>query len=408
MRFMYFLLLLVASIASPAWADDEKPQVQETVAFTQLAERLRDHPEVRAYVEKAESQRLYGNGENGLPDPMLFISESQVPIGSSVDFNREQEQKSFGFKQEIPGLGIRSAKAGRANAESQKTKMLGDYAYAAMKAKLIATLANWQRIKEQEDIYKQQDALFTTERKSLTGRIAANQGSMSQLTMHHADQTEVELNLSDLNEQKHEVMAMLTNMLGETPDITPPDIEPMAWNGDAEKTYPVKIASQDISMAHHEIDQREAEYGPNFEVQANYGRWHNNDNAGTIMVGVSIPLWASESQKPKLEGAKANLRAAESDVDTAKRAVIEKLDHLKAQIETSTKKIELLHSKQHSLSQSASAMVREYEAGKADMPSVLKSKRDALSVRASLAAEKAKRLTLIADFNHYFIEGESK
>ena len=89
-----------------------------------------------------------------------------------------------------------------------------------------------------------------------------------------------------------------------------------------------------------------------------------------------------------------------------KRGIIEKLDHLKAQIETSAKKIKLLHGKQHALSQAASAMVREYEAGKSDLPSVLKAKRDALGVRASIAAEQAKRLTLIADFNHYFIEGE--
>lgn len=404
MPFLIIMLLIIGS-ASSSWAGD-LPPAQKAVEFNRLAERLRDHPEVRAYVEKAQSQRFYGDGEQGLPDPMLMVGVQDYPIGSSM--SRDQQEEMIGFKQEIPGFGIRKAKAGRVHAESQKTKLIADYAFAAMKAKLIMALANWQRIKEQEEIYKQQDALFAIERKSLTGRIATNQSGVSQLTMHHADQTEVELNLSDLEEQKHEVQAMLTNMLGETPDITPPAIKMAAWNKDVEKTYPVIIASQDITLAHREIDQRNAEYNPSFEVQANYGRMYGGDNAGTLIAGISIPLWASASQKPKLEGAKAGLHAAESDLDMAKRNVIEKLDYLKAQIETSAAKMEMLKNKQNSLNQSASAMVREYEAGKADMPSVLKAKRDALGVRASLAAEKAKRLTLIADFNHYFIEGESK
>jgi outer membrane protein TolC len=393
-------LLLVISAATPAWAQEDAPQEQELGAFTRLAEKLRNHPEVQAYVEKAESQRLYGDGEQGLPDPMLMVGVQDYPIGSSN--SRSEQQKMIGFRQDIPGFGIREAKAGKVHAESQKTKLMADYAFAAMKAKLATTLANWQRIKEQEAIYKQQDALFTTERKSLTGRIAANQSSVSQLTMHHADQTEVEISLSELEEQKHEIEAMLTNMLGETPDIAPPDLEMIAWDQNAEKTYPVRIAAQDIQVAHREIDLRESEYGPNFEVQANYGRMYGGDNSGTITVGVSIPLWASASQKPKLDGAKASLRAAEWDVDTVKRQTIERLSHLQAQIVTSTKKVELYKDKQNSLNHASNAIVREYEAGKADMPSVLKAKRNALSVRASLAAEKAKRLSLIADFNRYF------
>ena len=404
MPFFIIMLLLIGS-ASSVWADD-LTLTQKTTAFNRLAERLREHPEVRAYVEKAQSQRFYGDGEQGLPDPMLMVGVQDYPIGSSM--SRDQQETMIGFKQEIPGFGIRDAKISRAHAESEKTRLMADYAFAAMKAKLVMALANLRRINEQEKIYKQQEALFTIERKSLSGRIEANQSGVSQLTMHHADETEAKLNLSDLEEQKNEVLAMLTNMLGETPDIAPPPIEMAAWHKDAEKTYPILIAGQDITMAHREIAQRKAEYGPNFEVQANYGRMYNGDNAGTLTAGISIPLWASASQKPRLKGAKASLRAAESDVEMTKRSVIEKLNSLKAQIETSAAKIELLNIKQDSLNQSANAMVREYEAGKADMPSVLKAKRDALGIRASLAAEKAKRLTLIADFNHYFIEGESK
>lgn len=400
MRFVLIILLLAGAV-SPARAEDI-PTKPPPANFNALVARLRDHPEVQAYVEKAESQRLYGDGERGLPDPMLMLGVQDYAFGRSM--SRDQQQKMIGFRQEIPRTSVREAKVARGHAESQKTRLTADYALAAMKARLVTALAELQRIKTQQKIYKQQEALSNAERRSLAGRVDANQGGVGPLSLQQAELTEIALDVTDLHEQEHEMEAMLVNMLGETTSVVPPEIKPSAWDGDVGNTYPVKIVGQDVAMSREEIKQREGEFGPNFQVQANYSRMYGGDNAGTITLGVSVPLWASASQKPKLAGAKAGLRAAESDLDGAKRQTTERLTHLQAQIETSTKKIELLKSKQNSLDQSAGAMLREYEAGKADMPSVLKAKRVALDVRATMAAEKAKRISLIADFNRYFIE----
>lgn len=58
------------------------------------------------------------------------------------------------------------------------------------------------------------------------------------------------------------------NMLGDAPDITLPPVEIAAWNHDPAKTYPVIIAASDIDMAKKDVDIREAEYSPNFEIRA--------------------------------------------------------------------------------------------------------------------------------------------
>ena len=197
---------------------------------------------------------------------------------------------------------------------------------------------------------------------------------------------------------------MLTNMFGEAPEVTLPSVKMLAWDNNPEKTYPVKIAVQDVAMAQKEVAQRTAEFGPNFEVQGNYGRMNNGDNAGTIMIGVSIPFWSSESQRPRLEGANAALHSSRLDLDNIKREVMEKLYRLKAQVETSNKKIELLKTKNTHLETSAKALTREYEAGKADFGMYLKARRDALSARIALAQERAKNTALIADYNRYFAE----
>ncbi len=395
------IILLLAGAASPARAgvNPEKPVPAD---FGALVDRLRDHPEVRAYVEKAESQRLYGDGERGLPDPMLMFGAQDYAIGRGT--SRDRQQKMFGFRQEIPRPSVREAKAARGQAESRKTRLMADYAFAAMKARLITALAELQRIKEQERIYKQQDRLFEAERLILAGRVAANRGGVGDLSAQQAGRTGVALDVSDLGEQRHEIEAMLVNMLGETTDAAPPEIKPAAWGRDVGSTYPVKISGQDIAVARQEIKQREGEFGPNLLVQGNYARMYGGDNAATISVGVSVPLWASAGQAPRLGAAKAGLRSAEADLGGVERQTTERLSHLQAQIETSAKKLELLKSKQDSLEQAAGAALREYEAGKADLPPVLEARRDALGVRAIMAAERAKRTSLIADFNRYFIE----
>lgn len=398
-RIIMFTLLVLTGTVFSAQADDRP--VQPSESFTQLLDKLRQHPEVAAYASKADATDHYAKGELGLPDPMLNVQEKDYPIGSSM--SQDFEQKMIGFRQEIPAFGTRSAKAEGKQAEAHKTRLSGDFAFATMKAKLIMVLANAERIRAQEKILDEQSHLFASERTSIKGRIAANQASVSQYSMSQADSTEIDLMQAELSEQKHEIHAMLTNMVGEVSDTAPPPVTLAAWDNNPDQTYPVRIAAEDIIVAGKEVAMREAEFGPSFEISADYGRMNNGDNAGTIMVGISIPLWSSESQRPKLAGAKASVTSAQLDQQNARRDITQRLNHLKAQIETSAKKIELLKNKNTQLVVTAKAITREYEAGKADVAMYLKVKRDALSVAFKLAEERAKHTTLIADFNHYIV-----
>jgi outer membrane protein TolC len=399
-RIFIAALLLAGSAAFPAMAQDADSS--DAGALARLEEKLRQHPQIEAYVARAEASGDNAEGELGLPDPMLFVEQQNYPIAGSQA--TMQDMKSIGFKQEIPAFGVRDAKSGRLQAESRKTKLLGDYAFAAMKAKLIAALAERHAIDEQETLLDRQAALLASERASIKGRISADRAGVSQLSLSDADAADIKLMRADLEEKKSAVDAMLVNLVGEAPDIALPPIAMMAWKDDPDRTYPVAIAAQDIAMAQKDVRLREAEFNPKFEVQASYGRMISGDNAGTLMVGLSIPLWASESQQPRLDGAKAAARAAENDRDDVKRGVLEKLTALKAQIAASDEKIALLERKASLLVAAGGAQAREYEAGKAEFASPLISRREALSVRYRLAEEQAKRTALVADFNHYIVE----
>jgi outer membrane protein TolC len=400
--FKYLILVLALNGAAlPAQAEEP----QEIGTLTRLEEKLRQHPEITAYASRVEASGSYAKGEMGLPDPMLFIEQEDYRFRS--DMGRGGGDKMIGFRQEIPRYSLREARADRLRVESHKNRLLQDYAFAAMKAKMIASFANLQKVKELRAIALEQEKLLKTQRQSLKGSVAANRAGLSTVPMTDAEIQEIDIMLSELEEERHGIEAMLINMLGEAPDVTLPPVEIAAWNRDPAKTYPVIIAASDIDMAKKDVDIREAEYGPNFEIRASGGRMNDGADGGSIMLGLSIPLWASENQKPKLQGAKASLSAAEFDRDAVKRQIIEKLDHLKAQIDTSVRKIELFEKKESLLKAAANAASREYEAGKADFAMILKTRREAFSVRAQAATERAKHTALVADFNRYII-GESQ
>ncbi len=404
--FKYAMIALILISASlPAQAEEAKTKpMADHHTLAQLEEKLRQHPEIAAYASRVEASGSYAKGELGLPDPMLFIEQEDYRFRS--DMGRGGGDTMIGFRQEIPRYSVREARAGRMQVESRKNKLLQDYAFTAMRAKMITTFANLQKIKELRAIALEQEKLLKTQKQSLKGSVSANRAGISMVQMTDADLQETRIMLAELEEERHENDAMLMNMLGEAPSITLPPVEMTAWNNDPEKTYPVIIAASDIDMARKEVDIREAEYGPNFEIQASAGRMDGGDRGGSIMLGVSIPLWASENQKPKLQGAKASLSAAEFDRDAVKREIMQKLEHLKAQINTSAKKMELLEHKESLLKAAAESTSREYEAGKADFAMILKTRREAFSVRATRVAERAKHTALVADFNRYIVQGE--
>lgn len=395
------LIVLLFSFVPPAVAAEAA-----SLTLDDLLQRLKQHPEIQAYAARAESSRHYAQGELGLPDPLLFAEQRDYRLRSEM--GRGGGDQMLGFKQEIPRPAIRQAKSDKMQVEAHKTGLMADYAFAAMKAQLITILANRQSFKEQERLLDEQESLLRSERGAIKGRISANQSGTSELSMSEADSAEVQIMRAELMEQEHESDAMLTNMLGEAPEVVLPAVKMEAWDHDLQKTYPVKISAEDVALAQKEVSERTAEFGPNFEVQGSYGRLDNGDNAGTIMVGISVPLWSSTNQKPRLEGATAALHSSRLDLDSAKRQVAEKLDLLKVQIDTSNKKMELLKTKDTHLGTSAKALTREYEAGKANLAMYLKARREAFSARISLAQERAKRIALIADFNRYIISGETK
>jgi outer membrane protein TolC len=399
-----FILVLVLSLAISASARAATETAFDARAFEGALARLKAHPEVAAGNARAEALSDAAEGTLGLPDPMLFIAEQDLPLGAST--SQDFEQKMLGVRQQMPAFGTRSAKSARAVFESRKTRLAARYAFARLKARLITTLAGLHNLKQQDRLLAAQLALTATERQSLTGRIAANRGRMSDLAAIDAETARIELARAELEERRHELQEVLRSLLGDAPELVPPPLAPLAGSADPEHTYPVLLAADEVAMAAADVDLRAAEFAPAFEMQASAGRMRNGDNSASFMVGVSIPLWAADSQAPNLRAAEGQRDAAELERDQQRREVSATLAHLRLQITSSEKKSQLWTTKIISLTRGRDAVSREYAAGKAELADTLKAARDILDARMALIEEAARHTALIADYNRYFVTGD--
>lgn len=399
---IFLVLALPLTLSAPARAASET--AFDTRAFDSALTRLKAHPEIAAGNARAEALSNAADGALGLPDPMLFIAEQDLPLGAST--SQDFEQKMLGVRQQVPGFGTRRAKSARAALESRKTRLAASYAFARLKARLITTLAGLHSLKQQERLMAAQLALTATERQSLTGRIAADRGRVSELAAIDTDTARIELARAELEERRHELQEVLRNLLGDAPELVPPPLVSVAGPPDPERTYPVLLAADDMAMAAADVDLRAAEFAPAFEVQASAGRMRNGDNSASVMVGMSIPLWAADSQAPNLRAAEGLRNAAELERDLQRREVSATLAHLRLQITTSEKKSQLWTTKINSLMRGRDAVSRDYAAGKAELADTLKAARDILDARMSLIEEEGRHTALIADYNRYFVTGE--
>jgi outer membrane protein, heavy metal efflux system len=403
-RILTLALLICAGMVLSAQAEGAASVANQTSqVLGELEAKLRQHPAIASYASRAEASAKSADGELGLPDPLLFAEQLQYSFNS--DATNRFGDRMVGFRQEIPRTALREARSGKLQAESRKNRLLQDYAFASLKAKMIAAFADLEKVKALHALALEQDRLLQIQRRSAQGSVAANRAGPGAVSLADAERQDISIRLAELEEERHQIKAMLVNLLGEAPDIALPMPEMTAWDSDPSLTYPVAIAASDIEMARKDVDIREEEFGPSFEVQARAGRLGNGGQGGSIMLGVSIPLWASENQKPRLQGAKAALSAAEYDRDSAQRQVMETLSHLQAQIDASIQKTKLLERKLSLLQVTADAETREYGAGRGDFASILSTRREALAVQAQAATERATQAALVADFNRYIIEG---
>lgn len=397
---MYKLLLIIIAVTMPS--------VSQAATFDEYLQRLKSHPQVATALANSDKYQELSKGEMGLPDPQLILGVDNVPIDDPAFDRFLPSSKVLGFRQAIPSYGLRKAKSEQQKGMSKKQKLFADYTAKRLEAYLITALAELDKVRRLEKYAKKQFKYYVELENFLKGQLESGSSVYGRFSEIDVERTEVEQKLNNLKAERDTIEAELVRLVGEVPDITFPNIPMINWENNAEDLYAVTIAKEDIGIASQKIEAADSAFGPNYGIQALYkqredGRNFAGDDWFSVQATVSVPLWYHWNQKPKRRAAEASKQAAEFSYDDTKRMWQKKLTSLASERDVALTNISLLQEKKDAIREIVAAAERNYEAGNAELESVLDAQIDELTILSQLATQRSRHIKLSAELNSHII-----
>ena len=393
--------LAVALGAAPAKAETLE-------SYTQ---RLAEHPRVAKILEQSTRFKELSDGEMGLPDPQIILGADNVPINSPAFDRFMPTSKVLGIRQQIPSYSLRKARSGKQERLAKRQGLVADYTLKRLESILIAQLSELDKVKTLERLAREQLELYRSMEEDMQGRLEAGSAIYGRFSEIDVDRAGVEQRLNNLKAERVAIEEELIRLVGEVPSIPLPSIPEVAWNRDGTALYPVRIAAEDVQAAAKDVDVADAAFGPAYGVQAIYkqresGRGFSGDDWLSVQATVSIPLWATSNQKPKLRAAQAGRRSAKYAYEDIRREWVGRMATLRAERDVALDNIVLLQEKASALQEKTEAAKRGYESGNISLESVLDTQIDALTIAAQLAEQRSRHVRLSAQFDSHIVEGQ--
>ena len=380
--------------------------------FDSYVNKLKEHPAIESVLENSKKYKNLANSEIGLPDPQLVVGVDNVPV-SDPSFNQFlPTAKVYGFRQQIPRYSLRKAKSNKQLVLSKKQRLIADYSLNRLKAYFISSLYEYDKVTKLEDILKKQISYYKELENHLRGRLESGKSVYGRLSEIDVERTEIEQKLNNLQVEKTEIQEEFINLVGEIPNLPLPEIKNAKLPNNIENIYPILISKKDIESARQSVKAAEAEFGPNYGVQALYkdreaGANFAGDDWFSVQATVSIPLWYYWNQKPKLQAAGHERSQAVYSYDNIKRSWTKRMRSLASERNYTKDNISLLERQKKSMNKIISAAKRSYESGSSHLESVLDARIDKLTIESHLATSYSKHAKLSAEFNsHLIMENE--
>lgn len=374
------------------------------------AQRLAEHPQVTRILEQSTRFEELSDGEMGLPDPQIIFGAENVPINSPAFDRFLPTSKVLGVQQKIPNYSLRKARSSKQESLAKRQNLVADYTRKRLESILIGQLAELDKVKTLERLAGEQLELYRAMEEDMQGRLEAGSPVYGRFSEIDVDRAGVEQRLNDLKVERVTIEEELVRLVGEVPSIPLPSVPEVAWNRDGKALYPVRIAAEDVQVASKDVDVADAAFGPTYGVQALYkqresGAGFSGDDWLSVQATVSIPLWATSNQKPKLRAAQAGKRSAKYAYEDVRREWVGRMATLKAERNVTLDNIALLQEKASALQEKTEAAERDYESGNTSLESVLETQIDALTIAAQLAEQRSRHVRLSAQFNSHIVGG---
>ena len=380
-------------------------------SFPELEARLKEHPALVAVRLESSAYSEDATAAEAWPDPVVSVGINNFPLFDPSFRSYLPTNKALGVSQQIPNRGARAARSAQARRRAARNEALEAMLLARMRSDLIVALVSRRRISEQAALLRRQDSLYNELEQIVEGEIAAGRPVLFRLAEIDLQRAEVARSLADLEAERVEAEARLTDLVGGAGDAVPPSLEPRAWGGSPEAFYAVRVAEADIAVAEAGVARAQAAWKPDWGFQLTYQQRDSGgsdvrfpgDDWVSAAVTFSIPLWAQRSQAPALRSAKAHRASAASRQTAAARGAAAQYAALDAAHRAAETAMDALNAKISAVREQVAAQRSRYESGTGDYSPIIDGELAELILWARIAREQARRDSAVAQLNSLLV-----
>ena len=389
------------------------PASAQVETYEALEARLLEHPALQALRHSADAKRETAISTKALPDPVVSLGVNNVPVSDPSFDTFLPTNKAVGVRQAIPNGGVRRARSRGVKSKAEQNDIEAAWMFSRLKAELVSTLANQQRLEEQISLANARDAKYAELQDIIKTEIDAGRPAVFRLAQVDVERAEVARQIVNLEAERAEIKAQLVELVGAAPSIEPPELSFHQWQGGAQEFHAVQLAKAGINVAQAGIDEAKASFGPDWGLSLTYQqREEGNGSFGSTFSGedwfsaqvtFTVPLWAPKSQTPKLRAAKSSKSAAEQRFHATARRAQSEWTTLSASRLAAERSVIVFRQKIVAIDEQINASLNNYEAGIGDYSPVIDGELAKLSFQSQIATEKARLITATARANSLLV-----
>jgi outer membrane protein TolC len=404
MRLTVLITLTLLAAIGPSYAQQQE---KASLTYAALLSRLEQHPALEAVRQQVIEQQEAADGAGSLPDPMLMFGINNYPADGEGGFDRfAMTSKSVGIVQQIPNSGIRAASVAARQHLSAKAGIAVAFTHQQLVAALNTALAGRTRVTHQRDLINRDIKLLKQEAAYWDGRLRSGDSALDERSRVEAELAQAEARLATLQAEDVQFVEELQRLIQRTDDVTLPPMLPLPWPN-TESVYPVLLAEKDVQVARANVEGAESAFNPNYQVGLSYAQRENSGNFDggdfvSAQLGVSIPLWASWSQAPKLRSAQAGVSRAQALLGDIESQWRQKLATQFAKVRETEATQKALREKEKSIETQISSLRSAYESdGRLDI--LIAAKRSLLGLQIQLVELEARYVGQVSSYNAFFL-----
>lgn len=374
---------------------------------------LDNHPSIQRVLQEKEALDFQAEGALGLPDPVLSLGVENIPISDPSFDQYLPSSKTIGFSQNIPNPTKRSAQKSVYNQSAVVQQLLAEYSRSRLHTLFYQKLAEYSRIEEQLLIEGKKKKIIEELVQFYQGEVFAGEPAFQKTFAIELELSDVEKSINDLQSEKKVVEAKFIQLVGEIPELTDVENQEKVWSGITENLYPVILATQKTRIADEKIKVVDAAFNPDFGLAATYKNREDGENNSfdgddwfSLQVRMTIPLWASSSQEPKLASARARKRSALFELEDVRSSWEMHMANISTKTQAAHNNIFILNKKKISLEQSIEALKTTYASGQTSLEPSLTAELKRLSLLSRIAQEEETYIRNLQEANAHIHRGK--